>query len=270
MDTFVISEKMMKAKLREEGAAQFQQDLTAGLFDRMLFTYQRERAFDKGIVVVRKKHGEEIPLFYFDCKPWEFEPPDGGKTVTRTDGITFAMLADDKQVHTFTMATYEDYVWDNKTTTKGDIVRLRNSDSPIRIMLCFSHADEDISQLKTPLIVSGAFALSVFCDIQLEALRMPEKIEKSRGMTEEHSAKEYKKKEYNRPPIRSVSLTNHIVYRYEPSDANVRKEFVRWCECWTVRGYYRHNKSGTISFVKPYKKGKNRNAESNTVYMLDR
>ena len=32
------------------------------------------------------------------------------------------------------------------------------------------------------------------------------------------------------------------------------------CECWVVRGHFRHYKSGRIVFIKPYEKGKKRNS----------
>ena len=270
MDTFVITEKMYKQMMRSEAAEQFRKDIGNGKFDRLLFTYQRERAFERGIVVVRRKRGEEVPLFQFDCKPWEFLPEDGGPAVTRTDGITFAMLGDDKQIHNFTMATYEDYIRNGKTVTKGDSVSIGNSEGPVRIMLCFSHADEDVSHMKIPQYIAGAFALSVLCEIQREALRIPEKIDKARQPKEDKEKLQIKDDGKDKKmPARSVSLTNHIVYRYEPSDENVHREFVRRCECWTVRGHYRHCKSGKITFVKAHKKGKNRNAEPDKTYVLD-
>lgn len=42
------------------------------------------------------------------------------------------------------------------------------------------------------------------------------------------------------------------------------------CECWEVRGHYRKLKDGRIVFVKPYKKGKNRDSfeANNKVYFI--
>ena len=41
------------------------------------------------------------------------------------------------------------------------------------------------------------------------------------------------------------------------------------CEHWEVRGHYRHYKSGKIVFIKPYAKGKNKEAKvKNTIYKI--
>lgn len=38
-----------------------------------------------------------------------------------------------------------------------------------------------------------------------------------------------------------------------------RRVIERKCECWNVAGFYRHYKSGKVSFVKPHRRGKKRN-----------
>ena len=244
MDMFVITEKMYKQMMRSEAAEQFRKDIGNGKFDRLLFTYQRERAFERGIVVVRRKRGEEVPLFQFDCKPWEFLPEDGGPAVTRTDGITFAMLGDDKQIHNFTMATYEDYIRNGKTVTKGDSVSIGNSEGPVRIMLCFSHADEDVSHMKIPQYIAGAFALSVLCEIQREALRIPEKIDKALAHEE--------------------MLSRVRVYVDEEKDYILDvKDFVSKLDCGPKFPLT------DVGLPKAHKKGKNRNAEPDKTYVLD-
>ena len=42
------------------------------------------------------------------------------------------------------------------------------------------------------------------------------------------------------------------------------------CEAWEVRGHYRRYKSGKVVFIKPFKKGKNKDSEvsSSRVYYL--
>ena len=48
------------------------------------------------------------------------------------------------------------------------------------------------------------------------------------------------------------------VYRYEPSDDFKKKRKPITCPCWSVRGHYRHYKSGKTVWVSPYTKGKER------------
>lgn len=41
-----------------------------------------------------------------------------------------------------------------------------------------------------------------------------------------------------------------------------RRKNIYTCPSWNVRGYFRHNPSGTVTFVRPYVKGKDRNKQS--------
>ena len=41
-------------------------------------------------------------------------------------------------------------------------------------------------------------------------------------------------------------------------------------DCWNVVGHIRHYKNGREIYIKPYKKGKNRNAETNNTYKIER
>lgn len=36
------------------------------------------------------------------------------------------------------------------------------------------------------------------------------------------------------------------------------KKIVRVAECWSVRGHYRHYKSGKVVYIKPFEKGTNK------------
>ena len=36
------------------------------------------------------------------------------------------------------------------------------------------------------------------------------------------------------------------------------KKIVRVAECWSVRGHYRHYKSGKVVYIKPFEKGANK------------
>lgn len=41
-------------------------------------------------------------------------------------------------------------------------------------------------------------------------------------------------------------------------------------DCWDVTGHIRHYQSGKEVYIKPYKKGKNRNTETNNIYKIAR
>ena len=55
-----------------------------------------------------------------------------------------------------------------------------------------------------------------------------------------------------------VFLFNDIIkYIYEESTSNSSKKNIN-CPCWSVRGHYRHYKSGKVVFVRSYEKGKDK------------
>lgn len=70
--------------------------------------------------------------------------------------------------------------------------------------------------------------------------------------------KKYEKKE--------IYLLNELVEYVSNSNSH----HVITCECWTVRGHYRHYKNGKIVFIPSYNKGKykNKNIEQDKVYTL--
>ena len=43
-----------------------------------------------------------------------------------------------------------------------------------------------------------------------------------------------------------------------------RRKFNITCECWNVRGHFRHYKNGKVTWVTPYEKGKKRNSSVDT------
>ena len=279
MNTIVISDKLFNKKLQEENIEKFRQEIGEGKYDSILFSSTREIAFPDGIVMVDKKSEGELPLFTFSCAPWECVQDDGIPFL-RDDGITFCMVLDDEKPHNFTVATYEDYIVNGKTLMKRDDMDISYSSKPMKIVKVFTHADEDMSKVKVPETLNGLFALSVLCEIQREALRMPEKIEKAREFNEIEKDNGNKEKLENKDGLnqddsvskkRRVNLNNHIVYQYENKDNNVHKEFIRRCEVWAVRGHYRICKSGKIVYVKPHLKGKKRDEArvSDIVYTLD-
>lgn len=44
-----------------------------------------------------------------------------------------------------------------------------------------------------------------------------------------------------------------------------RREFNITCECWNVRGHFRHYKNGKVSWIPSYEKGKKRNTNSSVI-----
>lgn len=68
------------------------------------------------------------------------------------------------------------------------------------------------------------------------------------------------KRNYNsRIQNKNVYLLSEIV-EYENNNLALKNKSTRKisCDCWGVRGHYRHYKNGNVVFIKEYKKGKNR------------
>lgn len=69
------------------------------------------------------------------------------------------------------------------------------------------------------------------------------------------SSKSHKRTSQN--TTHEYSLTDCIRI-YHSTNKN-RKKYEITCDSWNVRGFFRHYKNGKIVWVKPFKKGKNRN-----------
>lgn len=66
--------------------------------------------------------------------------------------------------------------------------------------------------------------------------------------------------------IQEYSLTDCIkIYHHKNKN---RKKYEYTCPAWPVRGFFRHNHNGTISYVRPYPKGKDREKLKNTNYKI--
>ncbi len=65
-------------------------------------------------------------------------------------------------------------------------------------------------------------------------------------------------------------LDDIVEYVNENGFSNQKKRnHIMDCPCWSVRGHYRHYKSGKVIFVKSYKKGKNKDMDPKTsIYTL--
>ena len=70
------------------------------------------------------------------------------------------------------------------------------------------------------------------------------------------SNKNKNKKNNNRSKVSVVYLLDDIV-EYVSNNKSIHK-FT--CECWTVRGHFRHYKNGTVGWVSSYEKGSKRNS----------
>ena len=64
------------------------------------------------------------------------------------------------------------------------------------------------------------------------------------------------KKNNNGSKVSVVYLLDDIV-EYVSNNKSIHK-FT--CECWTVRGHFRHYKNGTVGWVSSYEKGSKRNS----------
>ena len=265
MDTFVVSEKFAKHLIKEPQLIEFMDVISTGKYDHMLFSMIRERSFNEGIINIKLKDGDIVPLLSFDYKSWKFVPPGEEKSIERNDGINIGMVLSDGKQHSFTVATYMDYVKNGETEMwdiKGDIWHVNDPFKPFRIIGTYPYVSDDEEKFGEEIKIVGTFALSLICKIQEEGLKMSEKVDKARNFNEnQNNETENKKKHHHKGNPRVVYLGNHIKYQYELSDNNVHKEFERRCECWTVRGHYRHCKSGVICFVKPHVKGPKRDQE---------
>lgn len=102
--------------------------------------------------------------------------------------------------------------------------------------------------------LSNALYFDVFEYTQKEALKERYRIEKFRNRAT-HKAKMSPSKLSEPSPI---WIRDGIQYAYTYEDEpKTHREIL--CELWSVRGHYRHYKSGKVTFIAPYQKGKKRN-----------
>ena len=78
-----------------------------------------------------------------------------------------------------------------------------------------------------------------------------------------HNPKEEEILKRNKPCDTKIFLLDEIVEYVDKNGLNKKIENGReiQCPCWSVRGHYRHYKSGKVVFVKNYLKGKKRDTE---------
>ena len=115
------------------------------------------------------------------------------------------------------------------------------------------------------IIVKSGFqcvytVFSLFASIQNDAFKCKKKIVKTIKRAEaDRKAQTISPKEQGRAMVEydPILLKPGITYVYQKKPS-LSREIVRRCEAWTVRGHYRHLKSGKIVYVRPHKKGKGR------------
>lgn len=100
----------------------------------------------------------------------------------------------------------------------------------------------------------------MFAWIQKKAFKTQNKIQKVKQRADQEEKKPPKESAGgSRPPRRVIRLSGDATYRVV-ADRSMPKQFTRHCEAWSVRGHYRHYKSGKVAYIRPYTKGKGRPA----------
>ena len=95
---------------------------------------------------------------------------------------------------------------------------------------------------------------SIFDYVQKKAMKEKHKIERIRKQAT-HGGKSVRDNLSEPSPIWIRDGIQYI-YTYEDKPKTHREIL---CELWSVRGHYRHYKSGKVTFIAPYQKGKKRN-----------
>jgi hypothetical protein len=93
----------------------------------------------------------------------------------------------------------------------------------------------------------------LFLKVQMSALKTSRKIQKATKRAQSKSM-EFRPSDNQKPNI--IQLNEKMTLTIDASEkASSRKELIRHCEAWMVRGHYRHYKSGKVIYINPYKKG---------------
>lgn len=66
--------------------------------------------------------------------------------------------------------------------------------------------------------------------------------------------------------IKRLNKTYTIVGEIHKNKVSIQKQWR--LDCWNVVGHIRHYANGKTAYVRPYKKGKNRNKDFNKIYEL--
>ena len=102
---------------------------------------------------------------------------------------------------------------------------------------------------------------------QSKAMKEKHRIEKVRRQAQKKEQVTSNAPEAHQAPG-SIKITDGIqyLYKYEEKEEAVRH---MTCELWSVRGHYRHYKSGKVSYIAPYQKGKARKEKIATGHIYE-
>lgn len=253
MDKIIIPQDIFDKWTSQKYVAEIPYKMDEGEFDKFLFyiNNKKEIAFESADVFIK---GVNTRVLTFECvKNVELFAENPARYFKSQFAIKFTARHGDDGIHTF-YAYFPVQIEKEKvfrcygvsTRAKGDkadaFLEEKQRETNEQYAKGF---DGYLNQL-------GMIFTSVFLGVQLQALQKKEKVEKVRSMFASNTEKCDTKKNF----VYRVNLNQRIIYEYEKTD--VHKEFTRHCEAWNVRGHYRHYKSGKVSFVKPYTKGKGR------------
>lgn len=148
----------------------------------------------------------------------------------------------------------------------ADIPTFDNENTSVNFHIKYNIKD-DVQQMKwiaqcqqmnvTPLDAASNFARTFWC-INFYLKNLPETQEIVKEKVEEVYVEN---KKGNKRYKSRVVLKRTIQIHAKPFNKKDIKHVIK-CLCWGVRGHERHLKNGTIVWVKPYRKGKQRNNEN--------
>ncbi len=95
--------------------------------------------------------------------------------------------------------------------------------------------------------------ICIFAKVQMSALKTSRKIRKATKQAQNKSI-EFRPSDNQKPNV--IYLNEKMTLTIKAgSESDSKREFIRHCEAWMVRGHYRHYKSGKVVYINPYKKG---------------
>lgn len=105
--------------------------------------------------------------------------------------------------------------------------------------------------------------LCLFARVQSDALKCQRKILKVQRRAQEEPREPQERQE--KKPVKKTPAARETPLVLSPGisfsvarEDSLPRQFQRHCEAWSVRGHYRHYKSGRTVYIRPYRKGKGR------------
>lgn len=138
------------------------------------------------------------------------------------------------------------------TVEKGYVVTEKTIDSGVNI----TDIDQSLTDIYGCLFAINAYFFHYRTDIsQLETKRVEKHSKIVKGKYRYENVKVLERKYTIQGKIRNNKIPLHRAWHID---------------CWDVTGHIRHYQNGREVYIKPYKKGKNRNAETNNIYKIER